>query len=115
MAIKHGGGWYTQVGGQKHSGNLLFCVSGHVNKPRIEELPTGVLLTDLIYEYAYGGRGHKKIKAIIPGGSSTPILRDDSIDGVRTDAHSLRQAGSAIGIGGVIVTDEGSDIPKVVE
>lgn len=113
--IKNGAAWYLKIGVEKHPGTILYGVSGHVNKPGIFELPTGVLLTDLIYKYAGGIRNNKKIKAVIPGGSSTPILRGDSIEGVRMDADSLLAAGSAIGTAGVIVMDEDTDIPVVLE
>jgi NADH-quinone oxidoreductase subunit F len=115
VIIKRGADWYTQIGVEKHPGTLLYGVSGHVNNPGVFELPTGVLLTDLIFKYAGGVRGGKKVKAVIPGGSSTPILRGDSIEGVRMDADSLVKAGSAIGTGGVIVMDEDTDIPRVLE
>jgi NADH-quinone oxidoreductase subunit F len=85
-----------------------------VNRPGVYELPTGVLLTDLIYKYAAGVPGDRKIKAIIPGGSSTPVLRGDEIDGLKMDAESLKAAGSAIGTAGVIVMDEDTDLVKVL-
>jgi NADH-quinone oxidoreductase subunit F len=113
--INNGADWYKKIGYEKHPGTLLYGVSGHVKTPGIFELPTGVLLTDLIFNHAGGIRGDKKIKAVIPGGSSTPVLRGDSIEGVRMDADSLIKAGSAIGTGGVIVMDEDTDIPLVLE
>jgi len=115
VIIKNGADWYVKIGVEKHPGTLLYGVSGHVNNPGVFELPTGVLLTDLIYKYGGGVRGGKKLKAVIPGGSSTPILRGDSIEGVRMDADSLMKAGSSIGTGGVIVMDEDTDIPDVLE
>ncbi len=115
VIIKNGAEWYLKIGVEKHPGTLLYGVSGHVNNPGVFELPTGVLLTDLIYKYAGGIRDDKKLKAVIPGGSSTPILRGDSIEGVRMDADSLIEAGSSIGTGGVIVMDEDTDIPKILE
>lgn len=115
VIITHGADWYLKIGHEKHPGTLLYGVSGHVKNPGIFELPTGVLLTDLIFNYAGGVRGDKKIKAVIPGGSSTPILRGDNIEGVRMDADSLIKAGSSIGTGGVIVMDEDTDIPLVLE
>jgi NADH-quinone oxidoreductase subunit F len=113
--LRRGGEWYAGIGAEKHPGTLLFGVSGHVKKPGVYELPTGVLLTELIYKYAGGVRNEKKIKAIIPGGSSTPFLRGDAIEGVRMDADSLKNAGSAIGTGGVIVMDEDTDIVEILE
>jgi NADH-quinone oxidoreductase subunit F len=113
--VRRGGEWFAKIGVEKHPGTLLFGISGHVKKPGVYELPTGVLLTDLIYKYAGGILDDKKIKAVIPGGSSTPLLRGDAIEGVRMDADSLKNAGSAIGTGGVIVMDEDTDIVEVLE
>jgi NADH-quinone oxidoreductase subunit F len=114
IIIRNGGEWYSRIGAPKHPGPLLYGLSGHVNRPGVYELPTGVLLTDLIYKYAAGVPGDRKIKAIIPGGSSTPVLRGDEIDGLKMDAESLKAAGSAIGTAGVIVMDEDTDLVKVL-
>ena len=112
--IKNGWEWFSAIGEPKHPGTLLFGVSGHVNKPGVYELPTGTLLTDIIYKYAGGIPGDKKIKAVIPGGSSMPPLRGDQLEGVKMDAESLRTAGSAIGTGGIMVMDEDTDLVKVL-
>jgi len=114
IIIDRGWEWYSKIGAPKHPGPLLYGVSGHVNRPGVYELPTGVLLTDLIYEFAGGISGNKKIKAVIPGGSSTMWLRGEEIEGVRMDADSLKVAGSAIGTGGVMVMDEETDILRVL-
>jgi len=106
--------WFSKIGAPKHPGTLLFGVSGHVNTPGIFELPSGTLLTDIIYNYAGGVAGNKKIKMVIPGGSSMPPLRGDQLEGVRMDAESLKAAGSAIGTGGVIVMDENTELIKVL-
>ena len=114
VIINKGWEWYSKIGEPKHPGTLLYGISGHVNKPGVYELPTGVLLTDLIYNYAGGIPGNKKIKCVIPGGSSMPPLRGDQIEGVKMDAESLKEAGSAIGTGGVMVMDEDTDLIKVL-
>jgi NADH-quinone oxidoreductase subunit F len=114
LIIRHGAEWYSKIGAQKHPGPLLYGLSGHINKPGVYELPTGVLLTDLIYKHGGGVPGNKRIKAIIPGGSSTPVIRGDEIEGLHMDAESLKAAGSAIGTGGVIVMDEDADLVKVL-
>lgn len=111
--IKIGGENYAKIGAPGHTGTLLYGVSGHINKPGVYELPTGTLLTDIIYNYAGGVRNNKKIKAIIPGGSSMPPLRGDEIEGVKMDEESLKQLGTHIGTGGIIVMDEDTDIVKV--
>lgn len=113
--ILNGGEWFSKIGDPKHPGTILFGVSGHVNKPGVYELPTGVLLTDLIYKYAGGIKHGKNLKAVIPGGSSVPWLLGDEIEGVRMDLESLKAAGSAIGTGGVIVMDEDTDVLKVLK
>lgn len=114
IIISRGADWYAKIGHPKQPGTLLYGISGHVNKPGVYELPTGVLLTDLIHRYAGGVPGNKKIKAVIPGGSSTMWLRGDEIEGVRMDADSLKAVGTTIGTGGVIVMDEDTDILKVL-
>jgi len=112
--IRMGGDEYAKIGSPKHTGTLLFGVSGHINKPGVYELPTGILLTDLIYDVCGGVPGDKKIKAIIPGGSSMPPLRGDEIEGVRMDEESLKPLGTHIGTAGVMVMDEDTDLVKVV-
>ncbi|MEE9186921.1 MAG: NADH-quinone oxidoreductase subunit NuoF [Bacteroidota bacterium] len=114
IIINRGADSYSKIGAPKHPGTLLFGLSGHVEKPGVYELPTGVLLTDLIEEYGGGVPGKKQIKAVIPGGSSTNVLRGDEIGGVKMDAESLKAAGTAIGTGGIIVMDEDADIVKVI-
>jgi NADH-quinone oxidoreductase subunit F len=109
-------GWeaYSKIGAVKHPGPILVGVSGHVNKPGVYEMPTGELLTDIIEQHAGGVPGGKKIKAVIPGGSSTMILRGEAIGGVRMDAESLKAAGSSVGTAGMIVMDEDTDLIEVI-
>lgn len=111
--LKMGGENYSKIGAPGHPGTLLFGVSGHINKPGVYELPTGLLLTDIIYDVCGGMRNDKKIKAIIPGGSSMPPLRGDEIEGVRMDEESLKPLGTHIGTGGIMVMDEDTDIVKI--
>jgi NADH-quinone oxidoreductase subunit F len=112
--IENGWEWFAAIGEPKHPGTILFGVSGHVNKPGVYELPSGTLLTDIIYNYAGGVTGDKKILCVIPGGSSMPPLRGDQLEGVKMDAESLREVGSAIGTGGIMVMDENTDLVKVL-
>ena len=109
-------GWeaYAKIGAPKHPGPILVGISGHVNKPGVYEVPTGVLLTELIHKYAGGVPGGKRIKAVIPGGSSTMILHGDAIEGVGMDAESLKAAGSSVGTAGLIVMDEDTDMIRVI-
>src|SRR5579883_552602 len=112
--LKMGGEAYSKIGDPKHPGTLLFGVSGHVNKPGVYELPTGTPLLDIINIHAGGVPNGKKIKLVIPGGSSMPPLRGDQLEGVKMDAENLKAAGSAIGTGGIMVMDEDTDIIHVL-
>ena len=105
---------YSEIGAAKHTGTLLFGLSGHINKPGVYELPTGIPLKELIYDIGGGIPGGKKIKAIIPGGSSMPPIHPDEIDFVRMDNESLKEFGSYIGTAGVMVMDEDTDLVKVL-
>ena len=106
---------YSKIGASGHTGTILYGVSGHVNKPGVYEAESGTLLTDLIYgnQYASGVLGGKKIKAVIPGGSSMPVLRGDEIEGVKMEEEYLKKIGTHIGTGGIVVMDEDTDLVKV--
>jgi len=112
--LEKGGEWYASIGAQSHPGPILYGISGHVNKPGVYELPTGMLLTELIYDVAGGVPGNKKIKLVIPGGSSMPPLRGEQLEGVRMDSDSLKAAGSAIGTAGIIVMDEDTNLTRIL-
>ena len=105
-AILHrGGDWYAGLGSAKNSGTRLFCISGHVRRPGIYELPMGFNLRRMIEDVAGGITGGKRLKAVIPGGSSCPLLMAEESD-VPMDFDSLAKAGSMLGSGGVVVIDE---------
>jgi NADH-quinone oxidoreductase subunit F len=112
--INKGWEWFSAIGEPKHPGTILYGLSGHINNPGVYELPSGTLLTDLIYKYGGGVPGNKKVLCVIPGGSSMPPLRGDQIEGVKMDAESLKAVGSAIGTAGVMVMDEDTDLVKVL-
>jgi NADH-quinone oxidoreductase subunit F len=114
IIIEKGADWFASVGAEKHPGPILYGISGHVNKPGVYDLPTGMLLTELIYDVAGGVPGNKKIKMVIPGGSSMPPLRGDQLEGVRVDAESLKEVGSAVGTAGIMVMDEDTDITRIL-
>lgn len=105
---------YSKIGAAKHPGTLLFGLSGHINKPGVYELPTGIPLKELLYDIGGGIPGGKKIKAIIPGGSSMPPIHPDEVDRVLMDNESLKEFGSYIGTAGVMVMDEDTDLVKVL-
>ncbi len=105
-AIINGGGeWYAGLGVPKNGGTRLYSISGHVNKPGIYELPLGYPLRKLIYDVAGGMRNGKKLKAVIPGGSSCPLLSAEEID-VPMDYDSVAKIGSMLGSGGTVIMDE---------
>jgi NADH-quinone oxidoreductase subunit F len=103
--ILRGGEWYAGLGSVKNGGTRLFAISGHVNRPGIYELPMGFNLKRMIEDVAGGVLGGKKLKAVIPGGSSCPVLTADEID-INMDFDSVAKAGSMLGSGGTIAIDE---------
>lgn len=114
VIIDRGWEWYSKIGAPKHPGPILVGVSGHVNKPGVYEMATGEPLLEIIYKHAGGIPRDKAIKAVIPGGSSTMILRGNQLEGIRMDAESLKAAGSSVGTAGMIVMDEDTDLIKVI-
>jgi len=103
--LERGAAWFKEIGPEKSPGPKLYCVSGHVEKPGVFELPMGTPLRELIYDHCGGIRGGKQLKAVIPGGSSVPVLTADEID-IDMDFESVSAAGSLMGSCGVIVMDE---------
>ncbi len=103
--ILKGPEWYASMGTEKSTGTRLFCLSGHLKRPGVYELPMTVTLRELIFEHAGGVRDDRALKAVIPGGSSTPVLTAEEID-VGMDFESLTAAGTMAGSGGVIVMDD---------
>ncbi len=112
--VERGAEWYRSYRTERSPGIKLFCISGHVERPGVYELPLGTPLRTLIYEYAGGPLGGRAIKAIIPGGSSTPMLPADKID-VPLDYESVAASGSMLGSGAVIVIGENTCIVAVTE
>ncbi len=112
--INNGGDWYASMGTEKSNGTKLFSLSGHVKNPGNYELELGTPLSVLINDLGGGMLDGHKLKAIIPGGSSTPMLLPDQID-VKLDYESLVEAGSMLGSGAVIVIDERTCMVWVAE
>ena len=110
--VLNGADWYANVGMPKSTGTKIFSLSGHVKCPGNYELPMGTPLRELIYDYGGGIKDDRKLKAVIPGGVSTPVLTSQSLD-VRMDFESLFEAGSLLGSGAVIVMDETTCMVKV--
>jgi NADH-quinone oxidoreductase subunit F len=103
--ILEGGEKYAGRGTPKNGGTRLLCVAGHVNKPGIYEVPLGMNMKKFIYETAGGIPNGKKLKAVIPGGSSCPLMSASEID-IPMDYDSVAKAGSMLGSGGMVVMDE---------
>ncbi|PIQ63660.1 MAG: NADH-quinone oxidoreductase subunit F [Bacteroidetes bacterium CG12_big_fil_rev_8_21_14_0_65_60_17] len=110
LILSRGADWFSSIGAPSSPGPVLYGISGHVNRPGVYEYPSGMLISDLIDHVAGGMRGGKKLKAVVPGGSSVPVLRADMIDGVAMDPDSLREAGSMLGTAGMLVMDEDTDM-----
>src|ERR1700735_924789 len=112
--ILRGGDWYAGLGTPKNGGTRLYSISGHINKPGIYELPLGFNLKRMIEEVAGGMRDGKKLKAVIPGGSSCPILTAEECD-LAMDFDTLAAAKSMLGSGGVVVMDEDTCMVKAAQ
>jgi NADH-quinone oxidoreductase subunit F len=111
--FNRGADWFKSIGSNpKNSGPKLYCVSGHVNKPAVVERELGIPLPELIYDVCGGVRNGNKLKGVIPGGSSVPILRADEID-VRMDFDSLAAKGTLLGSAGCMVLDESACIVRM--
>ncbi len=114
--VTRGAEWFKSIGpDERNTGPKLYCLSGHVKNPGIFELPMGVPLLELVHEHGGGMiRPQHKLKAVIPGGSSVPVLRASECD-VRMDFDSLAKAGSMLGSAGCMVMDETTDMVLVAE
>lgn len=108
--VQNGAAAYKQWGTEKSPGTKLFSVSGHVNKPGVYEVPLGYPLKDLLMKDCGGISGTGRLKAVIPGGSSVPILRAEEAMEVNLDYEALAEAGTMLGSGGVIVMDDSVDM-----
>lgn len=114
VILEKGGQWFLELGKPNNGGTKIFCMSGHVNKPGNFEVPLGTPFKTLL-EMAGGVRGGKKIKAVIPGGSSMPILPGDVMMQTDMDYDSLMKVGSMLGSGAVMVMDEDTCIVSIAE
>lgn len=110
--LRMGGEAWANLGTPRNGGTRLFCLSGHVNKPGVYELPMGFNLLRMINEVGGGIRGGKKLKAVIPGGSSCPVLKAEECD-IGMDFDALKAVNSMLGSGGVVVMDETTDMVRL--
>jgi NADH-quinone oxidoreductase subunit F len=110
--LRRGAGWFSGLGlNEKNAGTKLFCISGHVNQPCNVEEEMGIPLKDLIEKHCGGVRGGwDNLLAVIPGGSSTPLIPKDVCETINMDFDSLREVGTGLGTAGVIVMDKSTDI-----
>lgn len=114
VILEKGGQWFLDLGKPKNGGMKIFCMSGHVQKPGNYEVPMGMPFSELL-EMAGGMRDGRKLKAVIPGGSSVPVLPAEVMMNTDMDYDSISSAGSMLGSGAVIVIDETACMVKVLE
>ncbi len=112
--IRNGGDWFASLGVANAGGEKLFSVSGHVNNPGNFEIPMGTPFPELL-AMAGGVRKGRKLKAVIPGGSSVPVMPAEVMMGLTMDYDTIFKAGSFLGSGAVIVMDDSTDMVKVLQ
>ena len=112
--IRNGGQWFADLGKPNNGGTKIFSVSGHVNRPGNFEVPMGTPFVELL-EMAGGMWRGKKLKAVIPGGSSVPVVPAEIIMGCNMDYDSLAKAGTMLGAGSVMIMDEDTCMVEVLE
>ena len=110
--VNRGAEWFRGIGPEQSPGPKLYCLSGHVQKPGVYELPMGISLRELVDDHAGGARPGRKIKAVIPGGVSAPMILESGLD-VTMDFESLTAIDTMLGSAGVIVIDDGDCIVRV--
>ncbi len=113
--LRRGPAWFSALGRPKNAGTKIFCISGHVNKPCNVEEELGIPLRELIEKYAGGVRGGwDNLLAVIPGGSSVPLMPKATCDTILMDFDSLRDVKSGLGTAAVIVMDKSTDVIKAI-
>ncbi len=112
--MRHGGKWFADLGVPNSGGVKLFSVSGHVAKPGVFEIPMGTPFADLL-AMAGGVRAGRKLKAVIPGGSSTPVIPGDIMLKTRMDYDSIAKSGTFLGSGGLIVIDDSACMVRALQ
>ena len=113
--LRRGASWFAGLGKENNTGTKLFCISGHVNKPCNVEEEMGIPLRELLEKHAGGVRGGwDNLLAVIPGGSSTPLMPIDVCADIAMDFDALREAGTGLGTAGIIVMDKSTDIVKAI-
>jgi NADH-quinone oxidoreductase subunit F len=105
LIVARGAEWFAGLGPEKNGGPKLYCVSGHVKRPGVYEASMSVTLRELIQDRAGGVRDGRTLKAVIPGGSSVPILMPDQLD-TQASFDAIQKAGSLLGSAAIIVLDD---------
>lgn len=113
--IEKGGEAYKKIGTEKSPGTKLFSVCGPVARPGVYEVELGYPLRKFLYEDAGGMRDGRRLKAVIPGGSSVPVLTAQEVEEVNLDYESIQAKGSLLGSGGMIVIDDGTCMVRALE
>ena len=111
--MRNGGKWFADLGVPNSGGTKMFSVSGHVNNPGVFEIPMGTPFADLL-QMAGGVRNGRKLKAVIPGGSSVPVVPGEVMMQVNMDYDSIAKAGTFLGSGGMIVMDDSTCMVKAL-
>lgn len=114
VILQHGADWFHELGTPNNGGQKIFCMTGHVNKPGNYEVPLGIPFAELL-ELAGGVRNGNKLKAVIPGGSSTPVVPAEVMMQTAMSYDGIGKAGSMLGAGSVIVMDETTCMVKALE
>lgn len=114
VILQHGADWFHELGTPNNGGQKIFCMTGHVNKPGNYEVPLGMPFSELL-ELAGGVRKGHKLKAVIPGGSSTPVVPADVMMQTAMSYDGIGKAGSMLGAGSVIVMDDSTCMVKALE
>ena len=114
LVMTRGAEWFAALGPEKNGGPKLFCVSGAVKRPGVFEAPMKVTLKELIYDYAGGPLDGHTLKAVIPGGSSVPILMPDQID-IPASFDDIQRAGSLLGSAAIMALDDTTDMVWLAE
>ncbi len=112
--MRNGAKWFADLGVANSGGTMIFSMSGHVARPGNFELPLGIPFRDLL-ELAGGMRGGRKLKAVIPGGVSVPVVPGDTMLQATMDYDGLRKAGSSLGTGSAIIMDDSTCMVRVLE
>lgn len=110
LVMEGGADNYRKQGTEKSAGSKLFTISGHVQKPGVVEVPLGIPLKEIIYDLCGGLRPGRKLKAVIPGGSSSPVLTAEEAEKVTMDYEAISAIGSMLGSGAIIVLDDSTDM-----